>query len=256
MGRDSDIDIELMSSQQIFPEGGEKIIKILVVGALEVGKTAFIRRWLKDTFDPQYRPTIGVDFAIKQLLPEDLGGQKLAARIQIWDIGGQEVFGNMMGVYARGAEGVIFVGDLTRTKTIGTSSDSGSASITHWNEKLSQLKGVFEDYSNIPKAVILNKADFGQNDVDIHSLASTLEMGPSHIVTASAKDGAGMQAFQQAFYPQLKNYILRKEAANLSRQPTVTGGSGLFDQPSRAPQDHDPLIGGSKSRCCSSCTII
>ncbi|NXE11687.1 RAB34 protein, partial [Lophotis ruficrista] len=51
---------------------GFKISKIIVVGDLSVGKTCLINRFCKDTFDKNYKATIGVDFEMERF--EVLGG--------------------------------------------------------------------------------------------------------------------------------------------------------------------------------------
>uniref|UniRef100_A0A8D2PAE4 RAB34, member RAS oncogene family n=1 Tax=Zosterops lateralis melanops TaxID=1220523 RepID=A0A8D2PAE4_ZOSLA len=43
-----------------------KISKIIVVGDLSVGKTCLINRFCKDTFDKNYKATIGVDFEMER----------------------------------------------------------------------------------------------------------------------------------------------------------------------------------------------
>ncbi|OXB73377.1 UNVERIFIED_CONTAM: hypothetical protein H355_017031 [Colinus virginianus] len=45
---------------------GFKISKIIVVGDLAVGKTCLINRFCKDTFDKNYKATIGVDFEMER----------------------------------------------------------------------------------------------------------------------------------------------------------------------------------------------
>ncbi|OBS67367.1 hypothetical protein A6R68_04069 [Neotoma lepida] len=46
--------------------GRFKISKVIVVGDLSVGKTCLINRFCKDTFDKNYKATIGVDFEMER----------------------------------------------------------------------------------------------------------------------------------------------------------------------------------------------
>ena len=65
---------------------GEFYTKIILVGAFKVGKTSLINRFVRNTFEEDYHPTIGVDLSEKVVkLNED-------TRIQfiIWDIAGQK----------------------------------------------------------------------------------------------------------------------------------------------------------------------
>uniref|UniRef100_A0A8C5TAH5 RAB34, member RAS oncogene family n=1 Tax=Malurus cyaneus samueli TaxID=2593467 RepID=A0A8C5TAH5_9PASS len=59
---------------------GFKISKIIVVGDLSVGKTCLINRFCKDTFDKNYKATIGVDFEMERF--EVLG---VPFSLQLWD---------------------------------------------------------------------------------------------------------------------------------------------------------------------------
>lgn len=61
----------------------EHLYKILVIGDLGVGKTSIIKRYVHQNFSPNYRATIGVDFALKVLTWE-----QETVRLQLWDIAG------------------------------------------------------------------------------------------------------------------------------------------------------------------------
>ena len=61
----------------------EHLYKILVIGDLGVGKTSIIKRYVHHNFSPNYRATIGVDFALKVL-----NWDQETVRLQLWDIAG------------------------------------------------------------------------------------------------------------------------------------------------------------------------
>lgn len=42
-------------------------LKVLVIGDYAVGKTSLIKRYTEGVFSPNYRLTIGVDFALKKI---------------------------------------------------------------------------------------------------------------------------------------------------------------------------------------------
>ncbi|XP_049492649.1 ras-related protein Rab-34 isoform X1 [Panthera uncia] len=79
---------------------GFKISKVIVVGDLSVGKTCLINRFCKDTFDKNYKATIGVDFEMERF--EVLG---VPFSLQLWDTAGQERFKCIASTYYRGAQG-------------------------------------------------------------------------------------------------------------------------------------------------------
>ena len=68
------------------PQKEEFLYKVLVIGELGCGKTAFIKRYVHNFFSANYRATIGVDFALKVLDWDE----STIIRLQLWDIAGNE----------------------------------------------------------------------------------------------------------------------------------------------------------------------
>ncbi|KAH0794964.1 Ras family protein [Histomonas meleagridis] len=94
-------------------ETTQKIVKIIVVGDMGTGKTSMIRKFVDGNFSEFYKITIGVDFASKTIQAENGSN----ANVQLWDIAGQERFGNMTSVYYREAIGALVVFDVKRSAT-------------------------------------------------------------------------------------------------------------------------------------------
>ena len=87
--------------------------KVIVMGDGAVGKTSLINRFCKDGFGQSYKQTIGIDFFNKKVT---LGAQSqtpVHVTLQIWDIGGQQIGGKMLGKYIYGADAVLLVYDMT-----------------------------------------------------------------------------------------------------------------------------------------------
>ncbi|XP_066522706.1 ras-related protein Rab-38 isoform X1 [Hoplias malabaricus] len=123
----------------------EHLYKILVIGDLGVGKSSIIKRYVHQNFSPNYRATIGVDFALKVLtLDQD------TVRLQLWDIAGQERFGNMTRVYYREAMGAFIVFDVTRPNTF--------EAVVKWKEDLDAKLGV-DGEKAVPAVLLANKCD-------------------------------------------------------------------------------------------------
>ncbi|KAM6247191.1 ras-related protein Rab-36 isoform 1-T1 [Porphyrio hochstetteri] len=99
--------------QQSTGRSGLKISKVVVVGDLYVGKTSLINRFCKDSFDRDYKATIGVDFEMERF--EIIG---IPYNLQIWDTAGQEKFKCIASAYYRGAEVIITVFDLADIQTL------------------------------------------------------------------------------------------------------------------------------------------
>ena len=60
--------------------------KVIVVGDLGVGKTALIKRYVKDQFSAFYKGTIGVDCASRVVNYQ----KNVRIKVQMYDISGQE----------------------------------------------------------------------------------------------------------------------------------------------------------------------
>ena len=83
--------------------------KLVVIGNGTVGKTSIIMRFCEDHFAKSYKQTIGVDFFVKRLeMPNNT-----SVTLQVWDIGGQSIFGKMIQTYIFEANAVVLVYDIT-----------------------------------------------------------------------------------------------------------------------------------------------
>ncbi|XP_048836876.1 ras-related protein Rab-38 [Brienomyrus brachyistius] len=127
----------------------EHLYKVLVIGDLGVGKTSIIKRYVQQSFSPNYRATIGVDFALKVL-----NWDTETIRLQLWDIAGQERFGNMTRVYYREATGAFIVFDVTRPSTF--------EAVTKWKEDLDS-KLSLPNGRGVAAVLLANKCDQGRD---------------------------------------------------------------------------------------------
>nr|XP_023014439.1 ras-related protein Rab-33B-like [Leptinotarsa decemlineata] len=135
----------------------DHLYKVLVIGDLGTGKTSIIKRYVHRFFSQHYRATIGVDFSLKVLNWDD---QNLV-RLQLWDIAGQERYGNMTRVYYKEAVGAFIVFDVTRKATFD--------SVANWKSDLDS-KVELSDGSKIPCVLLANKTRFAT------TVASSVEM--------------------------------------------------------------------------------
>ncbi|XP_067010821.2 uncharacterized protein Rab32 isoform X1 [Anabrus simplex] len=136
----------LGSGAQQVGEKREHLYKILVIGELGTGKTSIIKRYVHQFFSQHYRATIGVDFALKVLNWDT----NTIIRLQLWDIAGQERFGNMTRVYYKEAVGAFIVFDVTRAATFDA--------VVKWKQDL-DAKVQLPDGSPIPCILLANKCD-------------------------------------------------------------------------------------------------
>ncbi|XP_013149624.1 PREDICTED: ras-related protein Rab-32 isoform X1 [Papilio polytes] len=127
-------------------ERREHLYKILVIGELGTGKTSIIKRYVHQFFSQHYRATIGVDFALKVLNWDS----NTIIRLQLWDIAGQERFGNMTRVYYKEAVGAFIVFDVSRVATFDA--------VVKWKNDL-DTKVQLPDGTPIPCILLANKCD-------------------------------------------------------------------------------------------------
>lgn len=92
---------------------GLKICKMIVIGDVGVGKTSLVSRYCKESFDKDYKATIGVDFEVERF--EILG---CPFTLQMWDTAGQERFQCIAAAYYRGAHVVSIVFDLSDIQSL------------------------------------------------------------------------------------------------------------------------------------------
>lgn len=86
--------------------------KLVFLGDQSVGKTSLLSRFMYDTFDTQYKATVGIDFMSKTMYLPDR-----TIRLQLWDTAGQERFRTLVPSYIRDSNVAVVVYDITDRKT-------------------------------------------------------------------------------------------------------------------------------------------
>ena len=86
-------------------------LKIIILGASEVGKTSILDRYFKDEFRENRLSTIGVDFQTKYF---KFDSKKI--KVNYTDTAGQEKFRAISVNYLKAANGVILVFDIKKEK--------------------------------------------------------------------------------------------------------------------------------------------
>lgn len=121
--------------------------KVVLLGALGVGKTSIITRYSQKKFLGTTSPTIGASFTTLRV---NVGDARV--RIQLWDTAGQERFRAMAPLYYRKANAAIVAYDIT--------SSSSYEAMKQW---------VMELRRNVEEAIVLvlvgNKCDLTQHRV-------------------------------------------------------------------------------------------
>ncbi|OGS42557.1 MAG: hypothetical protein A3K67_06830, partial [Euryarchaeota archaeon RBG_16_62_10] len=123
----------------------EILKKVVLLGDGGVGKTSLIARYVVNKFDDKYIATIGTKVSRKdiQVIKPNL---IINLRMMIWDILGQKEYSKIRSASLSGAQGLILVGDLSRSDTVQSLSD-------FW------LKEVDRGVGKIPTILVGNKMD-------------------------------------------------------------------------------------------------
>lgn len=190
-------------------KGDEYLFKVLVVGEVAGGKTSLVRRYVYNNFSENYQTTIGADFALKIIRCED--GNVI--RLQLWDIAGQERFGNMTRVYFKGAVGAIVVHDVNKKGP--TCFDAPK----RWKKELDEHVGAGGkpgDGKGVPTVLLANKSDLlGERAMPTEALDKVAsENGFFKWFDTSAKTGHNVDSSITALVEE----VMRNQG--------VTGGSG------------------------------
>ncbi|MFX1323208.1 MAG: Rab family GTPase [Promethearchaeota archaeon] len=82
--------------------------KIVIFGDSGTGKTTLAHRFLTNLFKQDISMTLGVEFMLKDI---EVDGEFV--KLQIWDFAGEERFRFLFPSYLKGANGAIFMYDIT-----------------------------------------------------------------------------------------------------------------------------------------------
>ena len=102
----------LLSKSSSISENSDINLKILILGDSSVGKTSLLLQYADGYFPTVYVATIGVEYKIK---PININGTNL--NLQIWDTAGQERFRSITQNFMKGADGIIYVYDITNKQS-------------------------------------------------------------------------------------------------------------------------------------------
>lgn len=194
----------------------EQLLKLLVVGASGTGKTCLIRQYVHNVFQPTNKITIGVDFALKVLAPTN-------TTLQIWDIAGQERYGQMTRVYFQAAVGAMVVCDITDPESYETA--------VKWKQDVDGKVFLPNTMTPIPCILLLNKADLGGSKMTKEQLdAFCQQNGFVRWFAVSAKDATNVDAAFEALVEEVQKVLPTAQSAGSAAakrdEPNAVRGLG------------------------------
>jgi Ras-related protein Rab-2A len=176
----------------------DKVLKIMVVGAGAVGKTACCYMLTKRKFLEDFKLTIGVDFH-----PYQSNVCDTEVKVQFWDLAGQDSFGFIRAPFYQGAVGLVLMVDLTRPGSLEKAQAYLTDEILLCAERM-KLRCV---------AVVGNKTDLTEmitiDDTQLNELAQSVEAAlatKALCLKTSAKDFESVKAM----FSQLIECIIKR----------------------------------------------
>ncbi|GAU12812.1 hypothetical protein TSUD_72990 [Trifolium subterraneum] len=206
------------------------LFKAVLIGDSGVGKSNMLSRFAKDEFRLDSKPTIGVEFAYRNIRVKD----KLI-KAQIWDTAGQERFRAITSSYYRGALGALLVYDITRR--------SSYESVGRWLVELREFGG--EDMVVI---LVGNKCDLGESrEVEEEEGKEFAETeGLCFMETSALKNLNVEQVFLQMITKILEITSQRSLEAKMDEKPiNLLNGKEIH-----VADDDDEVTATKQAPCC------
>eukprot|EP01006_Ploeotia_vitrea_P024049 TRINITY_DN56764_c0_g1_i1.p1 TRINITY_DN56764_c0_g1~~TRINITY_DN56764_c0_g1_i1.p1 ORF type:complete len:256 (+),score=11.26 TRINITY_DN56764_c0_g1_i1:84-770(+) len=207
------------------PRAPGQEMKVVLVGAIAVGKTSTVHRFTKNTFHDYLDTTIGSSYMSKEV---EIDGQRI--KFSVWDTAGQEQYHSLVPMYFRQAAAVLLVFDITKKHSFEEAQE--------W---------VHEIKKSAPEDVIIalagNKCDLEeerevqQDEADDFSN----ELGAFYMET-SAKTGQGI--FE--LFESLGRKFLAKQQEVADDTPTVNNNKG--GKSGKSTTVEPQLVGLSKEK--------
>ena len=166
--------------------------KILILGECKVGKSSLVRKYTGCKFLNQYVPTIGIDYAQKQV---DIDGTPIL--VHFWDLSGDDSYFEVRNEFYSDSDGFLLVFDLTDRNSYNQ--------LGRWIEEGRRYGADFSsgiicgNKSDLSKIVISNE--------EANTFAKRLGM---YYFDVSAKNGQKVEEACQKLLQVIQNKMKRK----------------------------------------------
>jgi Ras-related protein Rab-7A len=167
------------------------VLKMVLLGDAGVGKSALMQRFVQNKFSGQYHPTVGADFASKEIL---VHGRLVT--LQLWETAGQERFKSLGTAFYRGADACLLVCDVTDARSFER--------LDAWREDF-LLHAALPDVATFPFVVLANKVDLvAQRQVSSAALRDWTARTNIAVFEVAAKSSS-LDAIAMAFLVAAEN---------------------------------------------------
>jgi len=179
--------------------------KVVVLGNQSAGKTSLIARYMYDSFEEKYQPTIGMDFQSKVVHLEDR-----TVKLQLWDTAGQERYRSLIPSYIRDAAAAVVVYDITSQESFQLAEQ--------WYEDVKAERG-----DDAVVALVGNKLDLAdKRQVSTDEGQQKAHEKGIQFLETSAKDGQNVNLLFQRLAAALPTAAPSPGAAEQEGSRTIT----------------------------------
>ena len=191
---------EKKQKYKYIPKENELMIKVVVIGDVNVGKTNIIHRLMGEEFH-EMESTIGVEFAYLKIDNIDEDDPKKSLSIQIWDTSGAERYRAITTSHIRNSDGAYIVYDVTNQTSF--------LNLSFW---YNLIKDATDD--NIVIYLIGNKIDLIYQCGRVIEKSSAVDFVRSYnlhgYAECSAKTNENVQETFKSFYKMIYKKNKRK----------------------------------------------
>ena len=193
-------------------DDGSIDVKLVILGATDVGKTSLTMRYCHGSFNHPTSATIGASYLQKRIVVDNpKGGGQTRMTLQIWDTAGQERFRSMAPMYYRNAKAAILVFDVAK----GAESFEKAK---EWLDDLTPHVG-----SDVVLSIVGNKCDVNTEFDFAKAQDYAASLGDARAFRTSALSGEGVE---DVFVDTAKRLLDKIRAAREAAGPDIARGSG------------------------------
>merc|ERR1719229_1016451 len=107
------------------------IVKVAILGDSQIGKTTLMVKYIEDKFDEEFIETLGLN-----VMEKSFELKNCIANLQIYDLGGQRQFAELMPTALEGTKAVVFAFNLIQKKSLN--------SVKRWYKDARKINKVFK----------------------------------------------------------------------------------------------------------------